>query len=652
MNRSIIFGTIRLCLLSVTVLLCACHTQIPAPKNLQQNEISIIVFETAESLFEQRHYTFALEAYFDYLKRFPHGSAADLALKRIATIHGYIGDQDAQLKTYRLLSAEYPDSQYAQDANYEIMMNFYNNDKFRQALVQAAKIIKESKSKNLLARTYIILGEIYVSFGSPELAVCFYSSAYSMADEIKKDYITNKIRTTFDLLDKKELKLLSNQIDDESIKGELFYKIAFIDYEKKDYHEAQKALLEFIQNYPQHKAADQAKLILHNIKQRLSFKRGLIGCILPLSGEYENFGKKALDGVRLALNNFKSMNKNYDINLIVRDTCSDPKTIASLVKDLDDRGVALIIGPMVTSKIAGIEAQKRGIPIITLTQKLGISEIGEYVFRNFLTPSLQVETLVSCAIDQFGVERFAILYPDEIYGRTFMNLFWEKVEYYGADVVIIENYPPDQTDFSTIIKKIANISENQKRYISAPHRMYHTQGRNQRKKINIAPMFDAIFIPDESIKIALIAPQLAYWDVNNVLLIGTNLWHSNQLIDMAKSYVQGAILTDVFYYQSCRNGVQHFVQTFENFYGRKAGFIEGLAYDTAMIAFQSSTDRNVNSRKNLKEKLLKTSYYDCATGLTSFEYNGDPKKELYLLQINGNKFIQLNSHDSQCSDES
>jgi ABC-type branched-subunit amino acid transport system substrate-binding protein len=609
-----------------------------------QKESGTIIFEKAESMFEQRSYESALKIYFEYLNRFPNGSSADLALKKISTIQEYFGNQDAKLNTCRRLAVEYPNSPYAPVANYEIMMIFHNDGNFRQVILQASKIIEATNSKELLYRTLMILGQTYVSLDSPMEAVLFYNLAYSKADKSKKKYIINKIKMILNLLNKKEIDLLFSQLDDESIKSDLLYQIALLEYERENNNEAKKTLLRFLKRFPLHEDADQAKLIVAEINRRASFKRGLIGCILPLSGKYKTFGNRALEAIRLALDNYNLVNGKLDLQLIVRDTRSDAKTIELLVKDLDDQGVALIIGPMVTSEPAAVEAQKRGIPIITLTQKSGITETGGYVFRNFLTPDLQVESLVSCAIDQFGVERFAILYPDETYGSIFMNLFRKKAEYYGAGIAYIGSYSPDQTDFSALIKRLARIPEAQAKKIAAPHRTHVKKGSKQQKDDRIVLDFDAVFIPDESSKIALIAPQLTYWDINEVLLIGTNLWHSNHLIGLAQDYVQDAILTDVFYSQSTKNTVQIFIRSFEQLYGKRPGFIEGLAYDTAMIAFHTGADRKVQSRKDLKEKLLKTSNYDGVTGLTSFKSNGEAKKELYLLQISGGKFIELNDY--------
>ncbi len=119
--------------------------------------------------------------------------------------------------------------------------------------------------------------------------------------------------------------------------------------------------------------------------------------------------------------------------------------------------MAAILGPIVTSEIAGREAQQMGIPIITFTQKDNIPEIGDKVFRNFITPKMQVQAIVSFTVKSLGLDRFAILYPEETYGLTYMNLFWDQLLESGATVVGVESYKPDQTDFMDPIKKLVGI---------------------------------------------------------------------------------------------------------------------------------------------------------------------------------------------------
>jgi len=153
--------------------------------------------------------------------------------------------------------------------------------------------------------------------------------------------------------------------------------------------------------------------------------------------------------------------------------------------------------------------------------------------------------------------------------------------------------------------------------------------------------FGAIFIPDAPKKAGLVIPQLAYYDVENVHLLGTNLWHSNRLIQMAEQYTQGAFMSDGFFAESVSETVRNFTQKFQTIYQEAPGFIEAIMYDTAMFLFQTISRPEVGSRSLLKAELLKLKAYPGVTGLTSFDENGDAQKRLYLLRVKRNKFVEV-----------
>jgi len=58
--------------------------------------------------------------------------------------------------------------------------------------------------------------------------------------------------------------------------------------------------------------------------------------------------------------------------------------------------------------------------------------------------------------------------------------------------------------------------------------------------------FEALFIPDSSLRVKMIASQLAFYDVKAVQLIGTSLWHSSDLLKKGAEYLEGAVFPDTF----------------------------------------------------------------------------------------------------------
>jgi ABC-type branched-subunit amino acid transport system substrate-binding protein len=432
---------------------------------------------------------------------------------------------------------------------------------------------------------------------------------------------------------------------------------------EEKYDDALTVLNQFIEKYPEHENRILAQSLIDEIKKNAFFQRYTLGCLLPLSGPYQTFGLRALRGIELAQAQFSRQSGNPPLNIIIKDTGADPDKTVTAMEELYREQVAAIIGPLVTSEIAAREAQEMGIPIITLTQKDNIPEIGDKVFRNFITPKMQVQTLTSFAVESLGLFRFAILYPDETYGNTFMNLFWDQLLEAGGEVVAVESYKPDQTDFSDSIKKLVGLyyeipedlkpeeeedltadQESEGNEIPAAAdetRKRGARGEDEEEEPQAIVDFDAIFIPDSPGKAGQIVPQLAYYDIKDVYILGTNLWHSDSLIKIANQYVQGAVMPDGFFADSPSPRVQKFVKEFEETYEETPDFIEAIVYDSAMMLFNVVSREQIRYRSEIRDELLNLDNFPGVTGLTRFDENGDAQKKLYLLRVKGKKFVEL-----------
>jgi ABC-type branched-subunit amino acid transport system substrate-binding protein len=153
--------------------------------------------------------------------------------------------------------------------------------------------------------------------------------------------------------------------------------------------------------------------------------------------------------------------------------------------------------------------------------------------------------------------------------------------------------------------------------------------------------FDAVFIPDAPKKAGLVIPQLAYYDIRDVYLLGTNLWNSKTLLDMSGDYMKGTLIVDGFFAESQSQQVKDFVAAFQNAFGRVPGIIEAMAYDSAMVVFQTLRQTASDSRRDLKQALLQLADYDGVTGRTGFAPNGEAEKTLQMLRIKGGRFVQV-----------
>jgi ABC-type branched-subunit amino acid transport system substrate-binding protein len=622
------------------------------------------LFARAEKLFESEFYEEALGLYNVYFGQYPDRPLAAAALMKIGIIHAQKGDYAEARAAFQNIVSSYPTSPFVPDAMVEELFTYYQQERYQDVVQVAPEALKQIDSRPHIFRIYALVGDTFMAQGMPIDAIDYYARAQEYASGQEVEAIGEKFREAIAQLDSEDVAILIKHPDESLPMDFLLFQLGLNYAMEERYDDALTVLNQFVETYPDHQNRILAESLIDEIKKNAFFQRYTIGCLLPLSGPYQTFGLKALKGIELAQAQFSSQSGNPPLNIIIKDTGADPdKTIAALEELYRDQ-VTAIIGPIVTSEIAAREAQEMGIPIITLTQKDNIPEIGDKVFRNFITPKMQVQTLTSFSVESLGLFRFAILYPDETYGITFMNLFWDHLLETGGQVVAVESYKPDQTDFSDAIKKLVGLyyeipedlrpeteedladdQEQQPREGEenepSETRKRGARGADEEEKPEAIVDFDAIFIPESPGKAGLIVPQLAYYDIKDVYILGTNLWHSDSLIKIAGQYVQGAVMPDGFFADSPSPRVRKFVQEFEETYQETPDFIEAIVYDTAMILFNVASREKIRYRSEIRDELLNLVDFPGVTGLTSFDENGDAQKRLYLLRVKGKKFVEL-----------
>ena len=140
------------------------------------------------------------------------------------------------------------------------------------------------------------------------------------------------------------------------------------------------------------------------------------------------------------------------------------------------------------------------MPLIALSQKDDFTQTGNWIFQAFLTPRQQVRALVRTPWAA-GIKRFAILYPDSSYGRTFSQNFQEEVARQGGT-----GHP------GLLQPRLPGVGpDSEPPWLTASS----PGGR--------VPGATALFIPDDAATVAAIAGELAGTSLG-VQLLGTNLW--------------------------------------------------------------------------------------------------------------------------------
>ena len=359
-----------------------------------------------------------------------------------------------------------------------------------------------------------------------------------------------------------------------------------------------------------------------------------IGVVLPLTDKFAPFGEAVQRGIDMAL--AERSPQAAPIAFVVRDAGSDPEENRRVVAELGNEArVMAIIGPLTggAALAAGAEAERLKIPLLTLAQKEGVPEIGDYIFRNALTSHRQVEALVRYASAGPGRKRFAILAPENRLGQEFADLFSQAVVRHGGTMVARQSYSDSDTDFRSQVKLL----KGEDPAIPDPN-----SKESRQLVVPAAPLpFDVLFIPDVGERIALIVPYLAYYGVEKAQLLGTSAWNTSELWERSARYVDGAIFVDGFYAGSDQPRVRDFVARYSELYGEEPSLLEAEGYDLARLLIRLLENGEIRTRSELRSALTQVKNFPGVNGDLAFDPLGDAVKKPVLLRITNGTLIAL-----------
>ncbi len=355
-----------------------------------------------------------------------------------------------------------------------------------------------------------------------------------------------------------------------------------------------------------------------------------IGALLPLKGSYSRFGERALKGILLAAEVFGSGGASVEVH--ARDVGLAPANAEEAVMKLAGNSKVMgLVGPLLSSTAPRVakRAERERLPVITLSQKEALPSTGPYVFRNFITISSQARTLASYSYEILGQRNFAILYPDNSYGREFAKFFTEEVIKLGGEVVGIKSYNEGQVDFAHELTDLFAIE--------VVERM---EGRRRIREYTSGIEVDALLIPDNYNIIGQVAPYLAFYNIKEITLLGSSVWNSPELIKLAGEYVEGSIFVDGFFAGSSKEETTEFVSRFRELYGYEPGLLEAESYDASMILIRA-LQRGWLTRRDVRDSLSEMEEYRGVTGPISFDGDGEAVKELVVLTVEGGRIKEI-----------
>jgi branched-chain amino acid transport system substrate-binding protein len=541
------------------------------------------------------------------------------------------GRYQEALESFQKFIKEYPDYPEIVAVRYKIADIYFNQGDYQNSIGSSMEWLNLYPDNPLKFEVMSLLGDDYSSLGNrPESFKWRVAAlkAYSVQNSQKiREELNTKIMEAIKACSREELVQMSGYASETQYIPYIYHRLAAISLEENSADDAKKYAMLLVRSTSEETWISLGRELLERISKNSRDESDAgtvtVGCLLPLSGPFALYGQEVLNGIELGMDIFNRQQNGRTIDLVIKDTRGSAEGADAGIKELvEENDVTVVVGPLasVESTAAAKKARELGVSIITFTQKEGITGEGNMVFRNFLTPSKEVEALLNKAIKERGMKRFAIFYPDKTYGQYLRDLFRERVRQMGGAITAVESYKPDQTDFAEGIKKITRANN----------------ARIDGKSTDPASTldFDAIFIPDNYEKIAMIAPQFPYYNAFNVPFLGTSLWMSGDLVKSTGAYLQGAIFPVGFSPDEDTEGMEEFVADYKDSFHSEPGVLAATGYDTIRL-IRDIINKGVKTTKKEFQKALHQSVFDGVTGNISFDEKGEVKKAPVLLTIVG-----------------
>ncbi|MDH3257355.1 MAG: penicillin-binding protein activator [Nitrospinota bacterium] len=615
------------------------------------------LFAQAETLYHENKLLESRASYEDFLNAFSTDSRAPKAAMRLGQIDYKNKSYLSALRHYQYFLDTFPDSTLIYSVKLDMGRCYFELERYEEAEKLLRETVQVNPDPIQKWKGFVYLG--YLDDKRLELEKAFKKfkqimdrSPYPEIKEEAAGYIRNIIN---DKLNEKQLASLARSLGSEFPADLILQKLISIYRIERDLGNYQISMEDLIFRFPSHELREHYEKLLIRLKTDPS-RAIRIGVVLPLSGRRAIVGQRVLQGIQLAINQMSTRDRNR-LELVVKDSGLGREVVQVVEKLAQDPNVIGIIGPVLTEDVESVIPilEKYQLPIFTPTASTpGLAEKSPYIFRNALTKEQQASFLAWHAVNELNLYRFVVIYPTEAYGETMRKMFEEEVRSFGGQIVESIPFERTQTDFRKQIVQIGGMADDQLKAQVQRHIKRGTQppplndkgiksrplvegglyadDKVEALKVALELNYDAIFIPGSYDKVRLIVPQLAFYNIENVLLMGGNGWNSRELVDAARNYLKNVLFVDGFYVNSQNERTVKFVDMFLSTFGQNPTIHSAQSYDAANIFLKFIKERAFN-RLDVLEKLRVLKGFPGVSGDTSILPSGESLKSLVKLTV-------------------
>ena len=347
-------------------------------------------------------------------------------------------------------------------------------------------------------------------------------------------------------------------------------------------------------------------------------KEAKIGFAFSMTGAAAAYGATQKNGAQMAIDeiNAAAGNDGLKIAAFFDDDASVPQQGVNVFnKFINADKVAIIIGPTLsnTAQVTDRIAQQAGVPVLAISNTAkGITEIGDFIFRDSLTEAVVIPNTIRVAKEKLHIAKVAVFYGnDDAFTKGGYDAFKKALADAGIQVLSEQTFAKGDRDFSPQLTQIKGINP------------------------------DAIIVSalvEEASGIVNQARQLGI--PASVPIIGGNGFNSPAFIKNAGEAAEGVINGAAWNSVSALPINKNFVGAFTAKYATPPDQFAAQAYAGVYIAYKAVKDAgSPEDRQAIRDALAKIKDIDTVLGKFSFTEGRDADHQPVVQVVKGGKFV-------------
>ena len=335
-----------------------------------------------------------------------------------------------------------------------------------------------------------------------------------------------------------------------------------------------------------------------NIQKTSAEEKIKIGLLVPTTGQHNEIGKSIIKSVRLAINKID----NPLIEILPRDTQSNPLITLRKAKELNEIGVKIIIGPVFNKNLIYLDEIKDVI-FLSLTNK--IVNNPKNIISTGINSGSQFNT-ISKFLKINEIEKTIILIPKENYQEEIEKAIQQS----KIKVNKVHYYESDPTKLTNQIEEITKYFERKQNLENEIKRLEKSNKPNKKREIEDLKKldtlgkvdFDAIIISDFDESLKSITTSLLYTDVSpkDVYFITLNQWFDESLLKETSSQ-------PIYFPSINKENYDYFIKTYHETFNEYPNQLSFLSYDLIGLVYYLIVKNNfvVSKKMFLKKNMFK-----------------------------------------------